>query len=209
MKRVAGWVLRLLLVLGMVPVALLTVTACCPAGGVKADLRAELRTDDGDIGDLLKQSEKDKNRADPAGRKDPQKAEPNGGVNARGNGGPPAGCPPPVGKPGNSGGKFNIKLFGAKGTKLDGSQGLIDRRPIGKDTTFRMDVENPKPGYVEGNIHVQLGGQGTTHYYWRGGTRFTDKDGDQLPKVARQFIENNKSYIESRINRGLTILGEK
>ncbi|GAB3740838.1 hypothetical protein [Microlunatus parietis] len=208
MRHVAGWVSRLLLALALVPVGLLTVAACkpCPPG-VRADLRAEQRAEDADIGDLLKQSEKDKELA--KGPKKPNANEGQGGVNARGNGGPPAGCPPGGGKPGNSGGQFNKNLFGAKGTKINGSQSLIDRRPIGKDTTFRMDVENPKPGYVEGNIHVQLGGKGSTHYYWRSGTRFTDKDGDELPKVARTFIENNKSYIESRINRGLTVLGEK
>jgi hypothetical protein len=212
LRPVAGWVLRLLLALALVPVGLLTVAACkpCPPG-VKADLRADggMRTDDDDvdIGDLLKQSEEDKKKADPVNKK-PGQTEPNGGVNARGNGGPPAACPPAVGKPRNSGGEFNKNLFGAKGAKTP-SESIIPRRPIGKDTTFRMDVENPRPGYVEGNIHVQLGGQGSTKYYWRGGTKFTDEFGNQLPKAGRKWIESNMDYVKGKIQHGLSMLGEK
>ncbi|GAB3762870.1 hypothetical protein GCM10028864_54680 [Microlunatus parietis] len=173
---------------------------------MKADLRAEQRAEDADIGDLLKQSEKDKELA--KGPKKPNANEGQGGVNARGNGGPPAGCPPAGGKPGNSGREFNKNLRGANGAQT-ASTTLMPRRSISKDYSFRMDVENPKPGYAEGNIHVQLGGKGSEKYYWRGGTSFTTDKLEQLPKVARNYIDNNKEAVERAVNQGLKVLGEK
>lgn len=206
LRPVAGRVLRLLLALALVPVGLLTVAACkpCPPG-VKADLRTEQRAEDVDLGDLLKQSEEDKKRADPVGKK-PGQAEPNGGVNAKGNGGPPAGgCPPAVGKAGS---KVDKNMFGANGAQTISTK-LIKRFRLSKDYTFRLDVENKQPGKIPGNIHVQAGGEGSTQYYWRGGTTFTSDKFEQLPKVARDYIAKNEAYVEKRINHGLRLLGEK
>lgn len=201
--RVLDRLVHLVLLLALVPVALVSVVACkpCPAA----------ITAYADTGDDTAWKEFLKGDKRQAGPKDKTKNEPDGGVKGKGSGGgkqpKQAPCPPGKGTGGKDGAR-NPNLLGANGTQV-ASKSLMPRRKIAKEYSFRLDVENPNPGKVAGNIHVQVGGSGSTKYYWRGGTTFTSDKFEQLPKAARDYITNNPTAIERAINQGRKVLGEK
>lgn len=192
-------VLRLVIALAAIPVALISVAACKPCPSM-ITVSADLRQDDGGgYGPLAK-----------GGPKKGGKNEGDGGVNGRGSGsGNTAAKPcPGSGKTGGkkSDGKKDRSMFGANGVQTHPDKPLLMQRQW-KRYTYRIDMENPSPGVRPGNIHVQLGGKGSVHYYWRPGGDFYTKKGKPLPRKLQDHLDHD-AEAQQAVRDGLRFLGE-
>ncbi|GAB3768558.1 hypothetical protein GCM10028864_67120 [Microlunatus parietis] len=197
------WVVRLLMLIALLPFAFLVVQGCKPACAA-----GRFVTEDVDLGDLLKQSEKDKELA--KGPKKPRSNEADGGVNPRGGGGNPriggGKCPP--GK--DAGNGKNSKMFGANGQQTPGSITVYNGTTSGY--SYRIDVENLKPGVRPGTLHLQIDKPAKyekyKYEYNPADGKFYDRlTGDQPPRAVRDHVANSDK-ARSKINVGLRRLGE-
>jgi hypothetical protein len=192
-------ILRLMIVLTVMPVALIGVAACKPCPSMitgSADLRQD---DSGGFGPLAK-----------GGPKKGGKNEGNGGVNGRGSGSGNTAAKncsgPGKGSGKKSDGKKDRSMFGANGVQTHPDKPLLKQREW-KRYTYRIDMENPSPGVRPGNIHVQLGGKVSDHYYWRPGGHFSTKEGKSLPRKLQDHL-NEDADAQQAIRDGLRFLGE-
>lgn len=187
--RLVVRLLRLVIVVGLLPVLSLTAKACAPAcvGGsvsLAADGGWDWLTEPG--GPMAE------------GPKKPQPYKNEGGFNAKGNGGGNV-------KKCKSGRKQDgtSTMRGANGTKIQ-SQTLANGEV--RTHKWRIDVENPAPGKRPGSLHVQLGGKGSKHYEYDNG-KFVAKDGAKLPNKVQKNIDNSPE-AQNAIRKGLRFLGE-
>lgn len=84
--------------------------------------------------------------------------------------------------------KKNMKLFGAHGVKVPWSKPVANGSVGGRD--WRIDLENPDPGYRKGSLHVQLDNRlGGTRWEYAGGGKFKTADGTKLPNAVQKDID--------------------
>jgi hypothetical protein len=84
--------------------------------------------------------------------------------------------------------KRNMKLFGANGAKLSWSKPVANGSAGGR--AWRIDLENPEPGYRDGSLHVQLDNRlGGTRWEYAGEGKFKTEDGTKLPNAVQKDID--------------------
>ncbi len=209
-----GRLLTFLVTVAVASLGLVTLGACkpCPPAAITADgMLAGLRTDDGDNTSWQKWLKGGPDRPQ-AGKKDPKKSEPDGGVKGKGGSGGGQAKPKDCGGSGKAGGskkdaKFNGKLFGANGQQYGFSKPVANGT-AGR-TPWRIDLENPRPGYSPASLHVQLNDKtGATRYEYSGSGKFKTKDGDPLPRKVQNDIDKDPK-AQKKIREALDTLKEK
>ena len=63
---------------------------------------------------------------------------------------------------------------------------------LGPKNNWRVEVENPNPGVGQAGLHFQMGGQGSTKYYynWESG-QWIAEHGTVLPARFANYIPNS------------------
>ena len=64
---------------------------------------------------------------------------------------------------------------------------------LGPKNKWRVDIENPNPGVGEAGLHFQMGGRGSTKYFydWESGQWISEDDGSALPARIASYIPDN------------------
>lgn len=174
--------LQVLVLLAAIPMSMLSLQGCdCTCGSIGA------MPNDGKDGQLA-----------PGGK-------PGGGVNNRGGGSKKCKCPKTSSAKKDA--KFNKKLFGANGQQYIFSKPVADGT-AGR-TPWRIDLENPSPGYRPASLHVQLDNvKGGTRYEYAGKGKFKTSDGESLPRKVQQDIDDDQK-AQRKIREALESLKEK
>ncbi|MFC7622328.1 hypothetical protein [Microlunatus sp. GCM10028923] len=103
--------------------------------------------------------------------------------------------------------EFNKKLWGANGQQYPFSKPVADGT-AGR-TPWRIDLENPRPGYRPASLHVQLDNvKGGTRYEYAGKGKFRTSKGASLPRKVQEDIDNDEK-AQRKIREALESLKEK
>ena len=209
LQSVVRRLIRLVVVLGLLPIAILMAQGCKPACGA---VTGKFVTEDVDWKEVFSQKDSDKRQGGP---KVPGKPEPNGGVDPKGgNGAGRAGkaqpCKGSGGVDNKKSGK-DSKLFGAKGAKTFGSRTIYSTKV--KQYQYRIDLENLDPGKRKGTLHVQIKNPGKYQdkkyeYNPSDGRFYERKSGDQLPSTVRKDLYETDAGRRA-VRQGLRDLGEE
>ncbi len=103
----------------------------------------------------------------------------------------------------------NPNLIGARGTQMPNTKYWEARRG---DTNFRLEVENPKPGYRDGQIHFQEQ-VGERKYTWIYDIRqkvFRPAKGTdiEIPNYLKELLEEDDRFNRA-LEKALKALGEE